>query len=83
MRARNRQEYVDKLTRRIQAHGVPLKVNSLIPSERLKPCTLHLYAWTGSVPCTGVEKCLLCNHVKTDRELLAEVRRGVLDNGNS
>jgi hypothetical protein len=42
-----------------------LKVNALVPSERKKEC-LHSagYRWTGTMPCTGVLKCYMCNHIK-------------------
>lgn len=45
------------------------KVNALVPSERLKECITHHWAYSGSVPCTGLIKCTLCNSVKPTQDL--------------
>jgi hypothetical protein len=43
-----------------------LKVNALVPSEREKECINHHYYWTGSMPCTGVKRCYMCNKLEEE-----------------
>lgn len=32
--------------------------------ERAKVCEPHRYAWTGTIPCTGIQRCTICGHRK-------------------
>lgn len=41
---------------------------ALLPEERGKACTYHLWRFTGTVPCTGPQVCTLCGTRKEDAE---------------
>lgn len=45
------------------------KANALIPSERLKECEPHHWAYSGRMPCTGLIKCSMCGSTKPTQTL--------------
>jgi hypothetical protein len=40
------------------------KIFALFPEERDKPCIEHQFYWTGTMPCTGVRRCVMCGYVE-------------------
>lgn len=43
-----------------------LKTNALYPAERVKPCPHRHMVWSGEMPCTGILRCMMCNHTQEE-----------------
>lgn len=46
------------------------KIYALIPSERDKECTDHIFRFMGAIPCTGLKRCVLCGATVDETETL-------------